>query len=536
MADLRKLISSGILRKRKYHENRLRCEKLGLRIEPLSNKVLENRVLRNTNQLKNHLHPKGDIANSFVLTEEMLLPLEILDSSRDFWYVEDAECLTEMCGILKDKKTIAFDTELDVEFSYHPLTALIQISCDTHDFVIDTIPIFDQIKWELGRILSNEKILKVVFSPNDLLSLQRDFDIFCCSVIDFQNVILQLTKRENVSFEQVVQWYHDANYQKDENEQLFLFRLRPLPKNILEYAKNDSKFLLFCWEKLKSIHKEFLLKQFNFSHCRYWMLRIWDFKPKTATKCWNKLVKSLNIHQKKLFTKEKYWFTFCKLYNWRENTAKLRNTRPNRVLSRWDMIMFCVVKPKNINMLNSIWSKYKENSIATRESLVYVINDERKTVVMNDDLDSDSDDMSKAIYNHKEDDSACTATESMDIEEVTVCETVNDSGYMENDEIENVNNDDTESVKTDIVEINLPIEKVQEKPVDNPFDKICNDKLISNTDVLNNFELILKSKMPKYIVNRLRRRRKRLRHPLINADRARRGEAAIDFHRKRTRK
>ncbi len=157
-----------------------------------------------------------------------------------------------MASILREKKTISFDTELDNEYSYYPLTALIQISCDTHDFIVDTIPLFDQIKFELGPIFSNEKILKVVFSPNDLLTLQRDFDFFCCSTLDVQNVVMQIEKQKSVdsiSFEKIVQWYVDASYEKNEKDQMFLFRLRPLPKHILDYARNDSKLLLSAWEK-----------------------------------------------------------------------------------------------------------------------------------------------------------------------------------------------------------------------------------------------------------------------------------------------
>ncbi len=79
MADLREVIKSGELKQRKYHQNRLQCEDLGLRVVPLNENSFERRVKLNLDQIRNHLHPKGDIAYCFVLTEEMLKPIDIVD-------------------------------------------------------------------------------------------------------------------------------------------------------------------------------------------------------------------------------------------------------------------------------------------------------------------------------------------------------------------------------------------------------------------------------------------------------------------------
>lgn len=521
-------LTTSELRSRRYHKNRLDCEKLGLQVVPLNEKSLERRVKMNLGQLKNHLHPKMNCIDNFCVKEDMLKPLDLIDNEkRDCWYVEEKSTLYEMCGILKGKKTIAFDTELDVEFSYYPLTTLIQISCDTHDFIVDTIPLFDEIKYEIGLIFSDENILKIVFSTNDLLSLQRDFDIFCCCTIDFQNVLVQKHKQTDISFEKAVQWYVNANYEKSEKNQMFLFRLRPLPKHILEYAKNDSKYLLFAWEKFKSLYKDWLINEkdgFHPSHCRYWMLRVYEFKRKTVMKCWNKVVKSLTPDQTKQFTTEKYWFTFVKIYNWRENTAKLRNTRTYRVISRGDLIMFCIVKPKNVKMLTAIWSRANDFDDDAKESLVFTINDERMIYVTDDDSD---DDWSKQthIYEVKNDSASTTTCESKETEEA-VSTAANDSGYMEVDQVENIVTDDK----------GCNIDKVAEVCKDNPYDNVFNDKLVTNDDLLNNFDKMRKSKMPKIVLNRLRRRRKKLRHPLINEDRTRRGLPTLDFQRKRLRK
>ncbi len=252
------------------------------------------------------------------------------------------------------------------------------------------------------------------------------------------------------------------------------------------------------------------------------MLRVFDVKRKSPTKCWNKLVKGLTEAQRKLFSKEKYWFTFCKIFNWRENTAKLRNTRPYRVLSRLDMIMMCVVKPKNVNMLSSIWSKAKENDICVKESLVHTINDERMYHVTLSD-DEDVVVVPKSIEANKEDDKVASTAicESREVEmPSTACNAGNDSGYLEVEE-----------------EKGISIEKLQENSTVNPYDKIYDVKLVSDEDLVNNFSVMLKSKMPKPILNKLRRRRQNIRHRLINQDRARRGVAAIKFkERKRLRK
>jgi len=55
---------------------------------------------------------------------------------------------------------------------------------------------------------------------------------------------------------------------------------------------------------------------------------------------------------------------------------------------------------------------------------------------------------------------------------------------------------------------------------------------ISNDELLANWHIIRKSKIPKYLQNHLRRRHKKLRHEWIHQERERKGMPKIDFRRR----
>ncbi|CAL8119150.1 unnamed protein product [Orchesella dallaii] len=537
-----------------YLQNRRRCETLGLEVAKLDDESLSRRsVLNSMSNFPQSPHPQEECVYRAYVSREQLKPLDI-PSKKDFWYVTDEKALEEMSWILKTKKTVAFDLEQDSEFSYHTIISLNQISCDLYDFVVDAIELHSHIKKHLGPVFENNDILKIVFSVHDLPSLQRDYDIRPVRTFDIQDFHYQLT---------------DVDVNKD--NQLFLFRYRPLPDDVLEYARDDSKLLLASWEVMKQRHSDFLYNEVDFGPSRKMMMSQYSF-PKdkhNVEKDWVFERNNLSSQQKIEFTRGNCFDVFKKIWSWRLQTAKIVNFTPRRVLSFDDIVMLCIVKPKTVKALENMCSLTAVNNTECKESLVNVFNEIQKETVINlsDDSDWDMDDgneasVASATINEGE---ACNASVGID---EPAYDAGNDSGFIVEDfEIEvernvEISDDFDELIDREIqicddnvvvqrnVEIldendvfcegELPatvsrkvtvcngIEIVAKKPK-NPYDNVYSVKRIGRDELLRNWELIRYSKMPNPVKNKLRKMRQRLRHAMINNKRKNEGQKPIPF-------
>lgn len=511
------MLSATQKKKKAYVAARLRCEKLGLPPALLDEISFNKRVQLNLmDNFANHLNPYGDQASSFKLTDVMLQKLDLAESRDDFWYIDTEDALEEMCSIILEKSTIAFDLETDTEYSYHMITSLIQISCDTCDFVIDAIKLYSKIKFYLAPIFSSSNILKLVFGTSDLLALQRDFDMFTCSVIDVQKLHLQLTTEKKVSFQEIVKNY--LGIEIDKENQLFFFRLRELPRDVLEYAVRDSRYLLFVWEKIKELHLDYLKNSLDYSHHRYFSLRVYIFPPKsTVDESWTASLQTLKDPQKVLFTRDKYFETFERLWKWRDNTAKLRDLRPKRVISDYDMAYLCVVKPKEIKMLDFIWRNGVDNDEDCKESICAIF---RSSLVTSEESWENERYIDNKIVII---DTANTAeTEDSQIEAENIVIVIDNT---ENCEKMDCDKDKTENVSNEKTQVTCDVSKLRT----NPYDNVICVKEVSDFDLLYHFELLRQSRMPRRVLNQLRRKRQRMRHEIINTERTSLGLEVIPF-------
>jgi len=121
-----------------------------------------------------------------------------------------------------------------------------QLSVDTHDFVIDTVKLYEHIQEYLPPIFMNRSIIKIFFGTCDLPWLQRDYNIFLNSFVDVQNVYDKKSKNSNhSSFAFVVKDL--LNIELDKKWQSFPWQMRKLPSEAIRYARLDSKLLYKVW-------------------------------------------------------------------------------------------------------------------------------------------------------------------------------------------------------------------------------------------------------------------------------------------------
>lgn len=137
-------------------------------------------------------------------------------------------------------------TSLLVKHTSH--ANILQISTRSCDYVVDTLALHDDMHL-LRAPFSNPRITKVFHgSDNDIVWLQRDFHIYPVNLFDTYRAAIALEKpQKSLAF--LLQCYCgvgiDKRFQKSD------WRLRPLPKELLEYARTDAHYLVYIAECLR---------------------------------------------------------------------------------------------------------------------------------------------------------------------------------------------------------------------------------------------------------------------------------------------
>ncbi|WOL08050.1 hypothetical protein Cni_G16802 [Canna indica] len=162
----------------------------------------------------------------------------------------DTECQLELlASLLRNEEVFAVDTEQHSLRSFLGFTALMQISTPKEDYLIDTIALHD-VMGTLRSVFSDSSICKVFHgADNDVLWLQRDFHIYVVNMFDTAKACEILSKPQK-SLAYLLETY--CGVSTDKTLQREDWRVRPLPAEMLEYARNDVHYLLYIADCLAS--------------------------------------------------------------------------------------------------------------------------------------------------------------------------------------------------------------------------------------------------------------------------------------------
>eukprot|EP00850_Spirogloea_muscicola_P013094 SM000087S23376 [mRNA] locus=s87:380220:386117:- [translate_table: standard] len=181
-------------------------------------------------------------------------PAPALDDTR-FTLVETPEQLAVVVTSLLKCREIAVDLENHHYRSFQGFTCVMQLSTRTEDFVVDVLALRSHIGEALGPIFADPAVLKVLHGADrDVLWLQRDFGIYILNLFDTGQAS-RVLQRDGHGLASLLSEY--CGVQADKRYQLADWRLRPLPADMLKYAREDTHYLLFIYDRLK----EALLKK-----------------------------------------------------------------------------------------------------------------------------------------------------------------------------------------------------------------------------------------------------------------------------------
>ncbi|KAG2537928.1 protein RRP6-like 2 [Panicum virgatum] len=166
-----------------------------------------------------------------------------------FTFVEDLKTLEVLATKLKSATEFAVDLEHNHYRSFQGLTCLMQISTRTEDFIVDTLKLRKYLGDYLREFFRDPTKRKVMHGAGrDIIWLQRDFSIYVCNLFDTGQASKVLQMDRN-SLEHLLQ--HFCGVTANKEYQAADWRLRPLPDEMIKYAREDTHYLLYIYDLMR---------------------------------------------------------------------------------------------------------------------------------------------------------------------------------------------------------------------------------------------------------------------------------------------
>lgn len=149
---------------------------------------------------------------------------------------------------------VALDIEEERGQSYHPRVALIQLSVDGDDAIVDPIALgHKNLEATVEQILLTPKVIILHGGRNDVAGLRRDFDVGPGQLADTQIAARFLGERQ-FGLSALLKEHFDIHLDKEERRSDW--SQRPLTESQLRYAQADTHHLEQLWHTLDAQSRE----------------------------------------------------------------------------------------------------------------------------------------------------------------------------------------------------------------------------------------------------------------------------------------
>ena len=164
-------------------------------------------------------------------------------------FVDSVAQLAAMEAKLEAAQMFAVDLEAHDYRSYAGFSCLMQISTRTEDFIVDSLALRAHMHL-LNASFTNPRILKVFHGCDwDILWLQRDFGVYVVNCFDTGQAA-RVLHLGGFGLKFLLQQY--CGVEVDKKYQLADWRIRPIPDEMLHYAREDTHYLLYIYDRMKT--------------------------------------------------------------------------------------------------------------------------------------------------------------------------------------------------------------------------------------------------------------------------------------------
>ena len=166
-------------------------------------------------------------------------------------FVDTEEAVQDMLAELKMATEIAVDLEHHDTHSYIGIVSLMQISTRDKDWIVDTLKPWRESLQVLNEVFADPKTLKVFHgSHEDMMWLQRDLGLYVVGLFDTYYACVALNF-EGRGLKYLLKRF--ANFDAQKKYQTADWRVRPLPDQMLDYARSDTHYLLYIYDHLRNM-------------------------------------------------------------------------------------------------------------------------------------------------------------------------------------------------------------------------------------------------------------------------------------------
>ena len=164
-------------------------------------------------------------------------------------FVDSVAGLAALAAKLEAAQMFAVDLEAHDYRSYAGFSCLMQISTRTEDFIVDSLALRAHMHM-LNAAFTNPRILKVFHGCDwDILWLQRDFGVYVVNCFDTGQAA-RVLHLGGFGLKFLLQQY--CGVEADKKYQLADWRIRPIPDEMLHYAREDTHYLLYIYDRMKT--------------------------------------------------------------------------------------------------------------------------------------------------------------------------------------------------------------------------------------------------------------------------------------------
>lgn len=270
---------------------------------------------------------------------------------RKLVWVDTPKSLDEVIRKAKAAKSVALDAEMDSYYSYKTKLCLVQMSVDDWDILIDPLTMPDLSP--LNELTQNPDIVKVFHAGENDVPYFREHGVTFENIFD-THIAAKVLELSTKSLGGLVELYYDVVLPKDQSRADW--RIRPLPEEQVEYARQDTLYLCDLGDRL---HKD--LKEANglteaghyFKALEPRTLRVKEFEPEAWAKI--KGARELNGVQRSILHE---------LFAWREKEAEKADLAVFRIAHNGALISLSRKKFRYPDEL----CKWAKNAIFKREA------------------------------------------------------------------------------------------------------------------------------------------------------------------------
>ncbi|KAJ6693922.1 hypothetical protein OIU85_004686 [Salix viminalis] len=341
-----------------------------------SNKAFEHVWLERSEDGMRVIHPLErlsvlDFMDTSIGGVEPAPPLPI--ESTAFKLVEEVKDLKELAAKLRGANEFAVDLEHNQYRSFQGLTCLMQISTRTEDFIIDTLKLRIHVGPYLREVFKDPAKRKVMHGADrDIVWLQRDFGIYICNLFDTGQAS-RVLKLERNSLEHLL--HHFCGVTAKKEYQNADWRLRPLPDEMIRYAREDTHYLLHIYDLMRDL---LLSKPNDNENADPPLLEVYK---RSYDVC-------MQLYEKELFTENSYLNMYglpsagfnaqqlaivAGLYEWRDAVARAEDESTGYILPNKTLLEIAKEMPVTSSQLRRLMKSkhsYIERHLSSAVSII----------------------------------------------------------------------------------------------------------------------------------------------------------------------